>query len=48
MYGGHDAMDWIQFWIFAGSVAVIATAWDLARKQVLARTPELYASVIGR
>jgi hypothetical protein len=35
MYAARDDDGWVGFWIFAGSVAVMAAAWVAARPPVL-------------
>jgi thiosulfate reductase cytochrome b subunit len=48
MYGAQDSSEWTGFWIFAGSMAVISTAWVLARPLVLATIGRLFGSVTAR
>ncbi len=48
MYGGQEAVNWVGFWIFAGSLVVIAAAWVAARPLVLAPIARLFGKVSGR
>ncbi|MBN9180546.1 MAG: cytochrome b/b6 domain-containing protein [Microbacterium sp.] len=48
MYGGSDQVNWIGFWIFAASLAVIAAGWAAARPLVLAPIARLFGTVSGR
>ncbi|WP_240665926.1 cytochrome b/b6 domain-containing protein [Agromyces sp. LHK192] len=48
MYGGQDAVNWVGFGIFAGSLAVIAGGWMLARPIVLAPIAGLFGTVSNR
>ena len=48
MYGGQDAVNWIGFWIFLGSLALIAAVWIAARPIVLAPIARLTGKVSRR
>ncbi|MGO4692457.1 cytochrome b/b6 domain-containing protein [Glaciibacter sp. 2TAF33] len=48
MYGGQDAGNWVGFWIFAGSLIVIAAGWAAARPLVLAPIAGLMGKVSAR
>ncbi|WP_375385277.1 cytochrome b/b6 domain-containing protein [uncultured Microbacterium sp.] len=48
MYGGQDAINWVGFWIFAGSMVLIVAAWIAARPLVLAPIARLSGKVSGR
>jgi thiosulfate reductase cytochrome b subunit len=48
MYGGQDAVNWIGFWIFAGSTVVIVAGWVAVRPLVLAPIARLFGKVSGR
>ncbi|TDN91394.1 cytochrome b/b6 domain-containing protein [Microbacterium sp. BK668] len=48
MYGSQDAINWVGFWIFLASLAVIAAAWIAARPLVLAPIARLFGKVSGR
>jgi hypothetical protein len=45
MYAGQDAVNWVGFWIFAGSLVVIVGGWAAARPLVLAPMAELFGKV---
>jgi len=45
---GALAQNWAGFWIFAGSIVVIAAAWVAARPLVLAPVARLFGNVSGR
>lgn len=46
--GPWDAVNWVGFWIFAASIAVISAAWVAARPLVLAPIARLFGKVSGR
>ncbi len=48
MYASQDVVNWTGFWIFVGSLAVIAAAWVAARPLVLAPIARLFGKVSGR
>ncbi|GAA1056301.1 hypothetical protein GCM10009571_13740 [Agromyces luteolus] len=48
MYGGQDAVNWVGFAVFAGSLLVIAAAWVAARPLVLAPIAGLFGRVSNR
>ncbi|HEX5857394.1 MAG TPA: cytochrome b/b6 domain-containing protein [Microbacterium sp.] len=48
MYGGSDAVNWVGFWIFVGSMVIIAIGWIAARPLVLAPIAALSGRVSGR
>ncbi|WP_233437796.1 cytochrome b/b6 domain-containing protein [Agromyces laixinhei] len=48
MYASQDVVNWTGFWIFAGSLVVIAAAWVAARPLVLAPIARLFGKVSGR
>ncbi|WP_022890437.1 cytochrome b/b6 domain-containing protein [Agromyces italicus] len=48
MYASQDVVNWAGFWIFVGSLAVIAAAWVAARPLVLAPIARLFGKVSGR
>ncbi|GAA1637596.1 cytochrome b/b6 domain-containing protein [Georgenia ruanii] len=48
MYASQDAVNWTGFWIFAGSLVVIAAAWVAARPLVLAPIAGLFGRVSTR
>ncbi|MTH67031.1 hypothetical protein GJ743_01430 [Agromyces bracchium] len=48
MYGGQDAVNWVGFIVFAGSLLVIAAAWVAARPLVLAPVAGLFGRVSNR
>ena len=48
MYGGSDQVNWVGFWIFVASLAVISAAWAAARPLVLAPIARLFGTVSGR
>lgn len=45
MYGASDEVNWVGFWIFCASLAVIAGGWIAARPLVLARLARLFGTV---
>ncbi|MCS5734543.1 cytochrome b/b6 domain-containing protein [Herbiconiux daphne] len=45
MYGGQDAVNWVGFGIFAGSLVVIAGLWIAARPVVVAPVASLFGKV---
>lgn len=45
MYAAQDSDGWLGFWIFAGSLVVIAAAWIAARPTVLAPIAGLFGRV---
>jgi thiosulfate reductase cytochrome b subunit len=48
MYAAQDAENWVGFWIFTGSLAVIIAGWAAARPLVLAPIAKLFGSVVAR
>jgi hypothetical protein len=48
MYGGSDNVNWIGFWIFVASLAVICAGWAAARPLILAPIARLFGTVTGR
>ncbi|MFE6964285.1 cytochrome b/b6 domain-containing protein [Agromyces sp. NPDC057679] len=48
MYASQDVVNWVGFWIFVGSLVVIAAAWVAARPLVLAPIARLFGKVSGR
>ena len=48
MYASQDVVNWVGFWIFVGSLIVIAAAWVAARPLVLAPIARLFGKVSGR
>ncbi|MDQ1129494.1 cytochrome b/b6 domain-containing protein [Microbacterium sp. SORGH_AS_0888] len=48
MYAAQDAVNWAGFWIFAGSLVVIAGGWVAARPLVLAPIARLFGTVSSR
>ena len=48
MYASQDTENWVGFWIFAASLAVIAAGWAAARPLVLAPIARLFGKVSGR
>jgi len=48
MYGGQDAVNWTGFWIFAGSLVVIAGIVAAARPVILAQIARLTGTVSSR
>ncbi len=45
IYTARDANDWIGFWLFVGSLVLIAAAWIAARPMVLAPIAGLFGRV---
>ena len=45
MYGGTDAVNWVGFWIFVGSLFVIGAGWTAARPLVLTPIASLFGKV---
>jgi thiosulfate reductase cytochrome b subunit len=48
MYASQDAVNWVGFWIFVASIAVVAAGWIAARPLVLAPIAKLFGSVSSR
>ncbi|WP_231567801.1 cytochrome b/b6 domain-containing protein [Sinomonas humi] len=48
MYASQDGSSWAGFWIFVGSVVVIAGAWMAARPLLLVPVAKLFGKVSGR
>lgn len=48
MYASQDVVNWVGFWVFVGSLVVIAAAWVVARPLVLAPIARLFGKVSGR
>lgn len=48
MYAGNDEVNWVGFWIFLASVAVMAGGWFAARPLVLAPIARLTGKVSAR
>jgi thiosulfate reductase cytochrome b subunit len=48
MYASQDAINWVGFWIFAASLAVIVIGWIAARPLVLAPIARAFGKVSGR
>lgn len=48
MYAAQDAVNWVGFWVFVASLAVIAAAWVAARPLVLAPVAKLSGAVSER
>ncbi|WP_420833613.1 cytochrome b/b6 domain-containing protein [Salinibacterium metalliresistens] len=48
MYGGQDAVNWVGFWIFAGSVVLMIAVWLLARPLFLLPIASLTGNVTKR
>jgi thiosulfate reductase cytochrome b subunit len=48
MYAGQDVMNWTGFWIFLGSLVLIAGAWFAARPFLLAPAASLMGKVSSR
>jgi thiosulfate reductase cytochrome b subunit len=48
MYAARDVVDWVGFWVFAGSLAIIGLAWFAVRPLVLAPIARLFGSVTSR
>ncbi|MGC5171772.1 cytochrome b/b6 domain-containing protein [Microbacterium sp. DT81.1] len=48
MYAGSDAVNWVGFWIFVGSMVIIGIGWIAARPLVLAPIAALSGKVSGR
>lgn len=45
MYGGSDNVNWVGFWIFVPSLAVMAAGWIAARPLVIASIARLFGKV---
>jgi hypothetical protein len=45
MFGHRDTGDWVGFWFFLGSVAVMAAAWLAARPLVITPIASLFGKV---
>ncbi|WP_423185026.1 cytochrome b/b6 domain-containing protein [Arthrobacter sp. NyZ413] len=45
MYGGQDAVNWTGFWIFFGSIVIMAVGWIAARPLVIAPVASLFGKV---
>ncbi|WP_240747016.1 cytochrome b/b6 domain-containing protein [Microbacterium sp. K24] len=48
MYASQDAVTWTGFWVFIGSLVVLAIGWFAARPLVLAPIAKLFGKVSGR
>jgi thiosulfate reductase cytochrome b subunit len=48
MYASQDESSWTGFWIFIGSIVVIAGAWFAARPILLVPIAKLFGKVSGR
>jgi len=48
MYASQDAVTWTGFWVFVGSLVVIAAAWVADRPLVLAPIARAFGNVSGR
>lgn len=48
MYAGVDTVSWTGFWLFAGSIVVLALAWIAARPMLLAPIASLSGKVSSR
>ena len=48
MYAAQDAVNWTGFWIFAGSLVVVAAAWVASRPLVLAPIAGIFGRVSTR
>jgi thiosulfate reductase cytochrome b subunit len=48
MYASQDTVSWAGFWIFAGSILVIAAGWVAARPRVVAPIARLFGEVKTR
>lgn len=48
MYASQDTINWVGFWIFAASLAVITIGWIVARPLVLAPIARAFGTVSSR
>jgi thiosulfate reductase cytochrome b subunit len=48
MYSGQDVVNWAGFWIFMGSVALVAVAWTATRPLLIAPIARLFGTVSSR
>ena len=48
MYGGQDSVNWVGFWVFFGSIVLIAGGWFAVRPLVLAPLARVFGRVSGR
>lgn len=48
MYSGTPEINWVGFWVFAGSILAVAAAWAASRPMILAPIASLFGKVSSR